>query len=77
MACNIQLVFYRPVKGKSGDILIKALLNETEATLPLPTDNFPYYKWSDFRKYFTDKLSNFRKNYPEEPEPQRQMRWPF
>ena len=74
MACNIQLVFYRPVKGKSGDILIKALLNEAEATLPLPTDNFPYYKWSDFRKYFTDKLSNFRKNYPEEAEPARENR---
>ncbi len=77
MACNVQLVFYRPKGGKSGDILIKALLNEAEATLPLPTDNFPYYKWTDFRDYFTKKLSDFRTNYPEEKEQPRQMRWPM
>jgi len=61
MACNVQLIFYKPKKG-NGDILIKALLNEHEATLPLQTDNFPYYKWSDFRKYFRDKLNSYRED---------------
>ena len=64
MACNIQLVFYRPKKAKAGqlnadDILVKALLNEKEATLPVKTDNYPYYKWSDLRKYYMDKLDAF------------------
>ena len=59
MGCNIQLVFYRPKKGKSGDILIKALLNEREAKLPIATDQYPYYKWSDLRQYYLDKLAKF------------------
>ena len=57
MGCNIQLVFYRN-PAAPGDILVKALLNENEATLPLPADRAPYYRWSDFRKYFTDKLGD-------------------
>ena len=51
MAGNIQLIFYR--SGKSDEILVKALLCGEEATLPLPGDRFPYYKWSDFKAYFT------------------------
>ncbi len=59
MACNIQLVFYRPLDGKKGDILVKALLNEREASLPVKTKQFPYYRWSDLRKYYLDKLAAF------------------
>jgi hypothetical protein len=59
MGCNIQLIFYRPKKGKSGDILVKALLNEREAKLPIATDQYPYYKWSDLRQYYLDKLAKF------------------
>ena len=59
MACNVQLAFYRPKKGKSGDILVKALLNEREMTLPVPTDNYPYYKWADLRKYYLDKIAKY------------------
>lgn len=58
MGCNIQLVFYRPVTGE-GDILLKVLLNENEARLPLPPVDGPYYKWSDFRAYFLKKLGDF------------------
>lgn len=64
MASNIQIVFYRPVKQKDGEILIKALLNEHEATLPLKTDNFPYYRWNDFRDYFMKKINDFNAKYP-------------
>ena len=59
MACNIQLAFYRPKKGKSGDILVKALLNEREVSLPIPTDRYPYYKWSELRKYYLDKIARY------------------
>lgn len=70
MACNIQLVFYRPkakkVKGveyKSSttgdDILVKALLNERETYLPAQTDNWPYYKWQDLREYYLNKIKEF------------------
>ena len=61
MACNIQLVFYRPKKGKSGDILVKALLNEHETTLPGQPIEGPYYRWEDLRQYYLDKMANFEK----------------
>lgn len=59
MACNVQLVFYRPQKGKKGDILVKALLNEREVSLPVKTDRYPYYRWDDLRQYYLDKISSF------------------
>lgn len=61
MGCNIQLIFYRPKKGKTGDILVKALLNEREAYLPITTDQWPYYKWQDLRQYYLDKIAAFEK----------------
>ena len=60
MACNIQWVFYRP-KKQGAPILMKALLNEKEATLPVQTDQFPYYKWEDVRAYYLKKLDDFEK----------------
>ena len=55
MACNVQMVYYRSAAG--GDILVKVLLNEREATLPVKTDMAPYYRWKDVRDYYMDKLS--------------------
>jgi hypothetical protein len=60
MACNIQLIFYKPKKGE-GDILVKALLNEREVTLPVAATETPfYYKWNDLRQYWTNKLDKFK-----------------
>ena len=68
MGCNIQLIFYRPKKSlrsnspslTSDDILVKALLNEREVTLPVaPTATPYYYKWSDLRQYWMQKLTAF------------------
>lgn len=56
MACNIQMIFYRPDQP-GEDILVKVLLNEAEATLPVKTDIAPYYRWKDVRDYYMDKLS--------------------
>lgn len=58
MASNLQLVFYRK-NSKDCDPLFKVLLNENEATLPLPTKHAPYYRWSDFRKYYLKKLDAY------------------
>ena len=59
-ACNIQMVFYRPI-GSTGnrpdDILVKVLLNEHEAQLPATPVNGPYYRWSDLRQYYEKKLA--------------------
>ena len=61
MAANIQLVFYKNPKKPNADVLVKALLNEEEATLPLPKTSTPYYyRWSDFKKYYLSKLNSYR-----------------
>lgn len=58
MACNIQMIFYRPKKS-GGDILVKVLLNENETRLPLTAVSGPYYRWSEVREYYLKKLSAF------------------
>ena len=55
MASNIQFVFYRS-DAADRDVVFKVLLNEQEATLPLPGDMAPYYRWSDFRRFYLDRL---------------------
>ena len=59
MGCNIQLIFYRPKKGKTGEILVKALLNEREAYLPIKTNQWPYYSWQELRQYYLNKIAAF------------------
>ncbi len=64
MGCNIQLVFYRPKKGKEGDILVKALLNEREVTMPGKPVTGPYYNWAELRSYYQKKLDNYDASAP-------------
>lgn len=58
MSSNVQFVFYRS-SPKDDDVLIKVLLNENEATLPLTPVSGPYYRWTDFRDYFLKKLDAY------------------
>ena len=58
MGCNLQFIFYRS-DLRDSDVLFKVLLNEAEATLPIPTDCAPYYHWNDFRQYCMEKLSHY------------------
>ena len=58
MGSNIQFVFYRK-SPKDRNPLFKVLLNENEATLPLPAKQAPYYRWSDFRNYYLKKLDAY------------------
>ena len=59
MGANIQFIFYRK-NPKDQDVLFKVLLNEEEATLPIPTDCAPYYHWSDFRQHYLQKIDNYK-----------------
>ena len=60
-ASNIQIVFYR---GKhADDILVKCLLNGREARLPMATNQFPYYRWADFRQFYTERCDKHKEGY--------------
>lgn len=81
MACNIQLVFYRP-KGSgaavnSDSILVKALLNERETALPVPPVSGPYCRWTALRAYYKEKIARFEAedkaaSFGDEQTPRRQ-----
>ncbi len=55
-ASNIQLIFYR--SDETPDILVKCLLNGSEATLPIPTSTFPYYPWSALRTFLLERCNS-------------------
>ena len=59
MGANIQFVFYRK-DFADKDILVKVLLNENEARLPLHSSMEPYYKWSEVREYYLNKLDAYK-----------------
>ncbi len=61
MAANIQLVFFR--KDGSDDILVKFLMNENETSIPLTTDCYPYYHWSDVERYYRDMIESAHLTY--------------
>lgn len=60
MAANIQFVFYRKDSGDK-DVLVKVLLNEDEATLPIPSDMAPLYHWKDVREYYLKKIDDYER----------------
>lgn len=61
MGCNIQLVFYRRHPGDQ-DVMVKVLMNENEARLPIESDTAPYYRWSDVRKFYLERLEAFHES---------------
>ena len=61
MGANIQFIFYRK-DFDDKDVLVKVLLNENEARLPLPDKTAPYYKWADVRAYYLDKIAAYEQN---------------
>ena len=68
MGSNIQLIFYRPEIDKVCDlekILVKALLNEREVSMPVTPVSGNYYRWSDLRDYYQKKLDSFQTRYTE------------
>lgn len=61
MGANIQFVFYRE-NPQDQDVLVKVLLNENEARLPIKSSDEPYYKWSEVRDYYLKKLDAYQEN---------------
>ncbi len=61
MACNIQIVFYRS-NLEDKDIWVKVLLNEEEATLPITPVEGAYYRWTDFKDYYTALLDSYKED---------------
>lgn len=51
MAGNLQLIFFRN-DADPDDVLVKIMLNEQERELPIPTDNWPFYRWADVKKFW-------------------------
>ena len=59
MAGNLQLVFYRPQDSFEPDkILVKAMLNEKEISMP-GKETGPYYNWQELKNYYLSKIKNF------------------
>ena len=58
MAANIQFIFFNPRKGKSGDTLVKVLLNGEEVHLG-DLEGFPYYRWDDVKAYLKARTDQF------------------
>lgn len=54
MAANVQWIFFR--REGSDDVLVKFLVNEREASIPIPTDVAPYYHWKDVERFYRAKL---------------------
>lgn len=58
MACNVQMIFARPKKKNytADDVLVKVLLNERPATLPVPAVNGDYVRWKDLREHYAKRI---------------------
>ena len=66
MAANIQWVFFRKVG--SENILVKFLMNENETSVPIATDCYPYYHWSDVEPYYRNMIESAHLVYKETPD---------
>lgn len=58
MAANMQLVFYRNAKGK---VLVRVLLNEQDAELPIKSKTPMFYRWEDLREYLIGRADRYDK----------------
>lgn len=59
MAANLQLVFYQ---GKAKqDIILRLLLNERDAHLPLQAIHGCFYRWEDVKGLWTEQLKENKK----------------
>ena len=59
MAANLQIVLYR---NKQGKVLVRSLINERDAYLPIRCKTAPFYPWNDFRKYVNNNLDALAKS---------------
>lgn len=59
MAGNVQMIFFRNSTTPDADVLVKFMLNEQETSIPVETDIYPFYHWSDVKRFYeTEVLPN-------------------
>lgn len=56
MAGNLQMIFFRDPKNPEKEVLVKFMLNEEEKRIPIPTDNFPFYKWNEVKHFYENEI---------------------
>ncbi|MWN90282.1 histidine-type phosphatase [Gilliamella sp. Pra-s65] len=66
MGANIQWIFYKSEQANQP-VLVKVLLNEREVHLPIKSAQYPYYRWSDIKQFYTDKLNKLGLSYVPSP----------
>ena len=59
MAANLQIVLYR---DKSGKVLVRSLINERDATLPIECKTAPFYPWEEFSKLVLNNLKELKQS---------------
>lgn len=62
MAANVQMQFYR---NKEGDVLVRLLLNEKDATLPIECKTAPFYPWDKFRALVEGNMTKLERRRDE------------
>ncbi|HVZ95782.1 MAG TPA: hypothetical protein VG847_02830 [Chitinophagaceae bacterium] len=56
---NIQWIFYKKTNSnRDDDIRLKILLNEIPVHIPVATTEFPYYNWSEVRRFYITKIKD-------------------
>jgi hypothetical protein len=53
MGANVQFILYR---NEAGKVLVRTLVNERDATLPIKCKSAPFYPWDDFCKFVTKRM---------------------
>lgn len=59
MAANLQIILYR---DKAGNVLVRSLINERDATLPIKCNTAPFYPWDEFSKYVMSNLKELKQS---------------
>ena len=58
MAANLQIVLYR---NKRGEVLVRSLVNERDAYLPIKCATAPFYPWKAFCKHLEENFKELEK----------------
>ena len=59
MAANMQWIFYdqkRRIMKREQDVLVQLKYNERTIAFPIPTSQYPYYRWIDVKDYYQSVL---------------------
>ena len=59
MAANLQVVLYR---NNKGEVLVRSLVNERDAYLPIKSVTAPFYPWKEFCKYLDKNFKELEKS---------------